>query len=66
MNLGMMGILFMNANVKNMKCTGLKAAPIPIHESKLKVMPFKYALIPVYFIFSVRVRFYSNQNGTEN
>jgi hypothetical protein len=41
-------------NVKNMKCTGLKAVSYPDAQHLIKVVPLKHALTPVYFIFSVR------------
>jgi len=46
------------ANVKNMKCTGLKAVSYPDTRMIIKAVPYNLALTPVYFIFSVRVRLF--------
>ena len=42
------------ANVKNMKCTGLKSVSYPDTRMMIKGSTVKYALTPVYFIFGVR------------
>lgn len=45
-------------NVKNMKCTGLKAVSYPDTRHLIKGSTAKPRTMPVYFIFSVSVRLF--------
>ena len=46
-------VVLMQHNVKNMKCTGLKAVSYPNTRHLIKGSTVKHAITPVYFIFGV-------------